>query len=156
MQAVFIHGLHGNSQGAKARYFAGRYPSVLLPDFTGDLEHRLTGLRALLAGQDNLVLVGSSFGGLMATIFALEAPTRLRRLVLLAPALNSPEFAPWQGRTCGVETHLYVGTEDEITPAAALEPVARATFNDLHFTVLADDHRLQHTFTTLPWPTLLG
>ena len=43
-----------------------------VPDFTGSLSERMVKLNILLSGQKNITLIGSSFGGLMATIYAME------------------------------------------------------------------------------------
>ncbi len=156
MARLFIHGLEGSSQGTKGRYFAEHFPGMLTPDFTGDLGHRMAALAEVTAGHDDLVLVGSSFGGLMAALFTLEHPHRVRRQILLAPALNFLDAATWQGRHSTVPTMVYVGEEDTVTPAELLEPVARAVFADLVFKRLPDDHRLHHAFPALPWSELLA
>jgi pimeloyl-ACP methyl ester carboxylesterase len=85
--SVFIHGLDSSSRGTKGSFFRKRYPQMLMEDYTGPLEERMAKLKASLAGRDSLILVGSSYGGLMAALFALENEARVRRLVLLAPAL---------------------------------------------------------------------
>ena len=66
MTIVFIHGLDSSSRGSKALWFKEHFPVMLVPDFTGSLEERMDTLIHKVAGSENLVLVGSSFGGLMA------------------------------------------------------------------------------------------
>jgi len=156
MQRIFIHGLESSGSGTKGRFFARHFPEVLRPDFSGDLATRMARLHALLAGGAPLVLVGSSYGGLMATLFAMDQPARLHRLVLLAPALNFPEFAAHGTGRVGVETWLYVGRSDTVTPAAAVEAAARQVFVNLHLRLVEDDHLLHAVFPRLDWPSLLG
>ena len=64
--ALFLHGLDSSVQGTKGRWFARHYPEVLLRNYDGDLKTRLDQLEHQVAGRDQLILVGSSFGGLMA------------------------------------------------------------------------------------------
>lgn len=84
---VFIHGLESTAQGTKAQYFRKLFPQMMIEDYTGDFQKRMQKLNSLLGGLDNLILVGSSFGGLMAAWFALENEPRVKKLILLAPAL---------------------------------------------------------------------
>jgi pimeloyl-ACP methyl ester carboxylesterase len=71
---VFIHGLDSSSRGTKGSFFRERYPTMLMEDYSGPLEARLGRLTESLAGKNNLILVGSSYGGLMAAL--LPAKTR--------------------------------------------------------------------------------
>ena len=152
---VFLHGLESSGNGTKGCYFAERYPQMLRPDFSGDLSSRLSQLATVVAEAQDLVLVGSSYGGLMATVFAISHPHRVRRLVLLAPALNFPECADYIDSSVSVATHLVIGRDDTVTPEAEVVPVARRLFTDLRLEVVGDDHLLHRTFPTLDWPALL-
>ena len=156
MNRIFIHGLAGSSRGVKARYFRYHFPAMLTPDFTGDLPGRMAQLREILAGCRDVVMVGSSFGGLMATLYALENGSAVHRMILLAPALNFPDFVPLQGKTINLPVWLYLGRDDTVTPLAQVEPRARALFPCLHFYAVDDDHLLSRTFGALDWFTLLG
>jgi len=42
-----------------------------------------------------------------------------------------------------------------VTPVADVVPIARRIFTDLQLEVVADDHLLHRTFTTLDWASLL-
>jgi pimeloyl-ACP methyl ester carboxylesterase len=42
-------------------------------------------LQQILAGQTGWTLIGSSYGGMMATVFTLEHEEQLRKLVLPGP-----------------------------------------------------------------------
>lgn len=155
MPPVFIHGLDSSSQGTKARFFSRTFPGMIIRDYTGSLARRLEQLDRDLEGQDNLVLVGSSFGGLMAAIFAINNPARVKRIVLLAPALNFPDFSKYLGQRCDVPAFCYIGRHDTVTPPSLVAPAVRAVFSNLTYQEYDDDHLLHTVFATLPWQDLL-
>jgi len=155
MQCIFLHGLDSSGNGTKGRFFARHFPAVLRPDFSGDLAARLAYLETIAAGEAPLLLVGSSYGGLMATFFALTHPARIYRLVLLAPALNFPEFSRRPPGRIAADTRLYIGRDDTVTPPAQVVPAARELFAELRVEEVADDHLLHATFTRLDWQALL-
>ena len=88
IKRIFLHGLDSSGRGTKGTYFSTRYPDIERPDFDGTLQQWMTQLYKLL-GEDTFIAVGSSFGGLMGTVLAVEKPDSVHRLILLAPALNS-------------------------------------------------------------------
>ena len=45
---------------------------MIVPDFSGPLLERMEKLNGILSGKTEIILVGSSYGGLMASIFTLE------------------------------------------------------------------------------------
>jgi pimeloyl-ACP methyl ester carboxylesterase len=152
---IFIHGLESNNQGTKAVYFRKSFPGMLTPNFPGSLEERMTKLRSLLSGGNGIILVGSSFGGLMASIFAMENEPRVRRLILLAPAINLMEFTPYRDRTLQVPVHIYHGRQDEVISLEDVQRVANLVFPHLAFHAVDDDHYLHRTFEKIEWETLL-
>lgn len=150
----FLHGLESSSKGTKGRWFAKHFPEMIIPDFSGDLSTRVQSLKTLCGDVQNLTLVGSSFGGLMATIFAMEHGAQCSRLILLAPALNFPEFiAPAVKIT--IPTKLIIGEYDTITPPDRVLPLARKAFLDLDVSVCDDDHLLHKVFFELNWKEML-
>lgn len=156
MTAVFIHGLESSSKGIKASWFRHHFPSMLIPDFVGTLEERMTDLREMLILQENLVLIGSSFGGLMATVYALENEKRPARVILLAPALNFSEFAAYRGQSTTVPARLYIGRRDTVCPPGDVLPIALETFSNLTVHEADDDHLLRTTFPAIKWHELLA
>jgi len=152
---IFIHGLESNNQGTKAVYFRKHFPDMLTPNFPGSLDERMADLRTLLSGKRDITLVGSSFGGLMASIFVMENEPRVKRLVLLAPAVNLMEFSPYRNRKIQVPVHIYHGRQDEVIPLEDVQSVARQVFSDLTFHSVDDDHYLHKTFEKIDWDTLL-
>ncbi|GAB6191015.1 alpha/beta fold hydrolase [Desulfocastanea catecholica] len=151
----FLHGLDSSGSGTKGRFFARNFPHVVCPDFTGALPERLQQLAKLVDDQRQLVLIGSSFGGLMATCYALAHPAKVARLILLAPALNFAGYQP-PAQLLSTPTFLAIGEKDTVTPADLVVPLAKATFADLHLHIADDDHLLHATFPQLDWQMLLG
>ncbi|MBU0481767.1 MAG: alpha/beta hydrolase [Proteobacteria bacterium] len=155
MTPVFIHGLESSSRGTKGTWFKERFPGMLICDFIGSFEERMVQLKCFLAGRANLVLVGSSFGGLMASVYAIEYGSEVARVVLLAPALNFPEFDRFRSGSTSVPTHLYIGDRDAICPADLVIPAAQEVFTDLVVNRVDDDHLLHATFRRIDWNSML-
>lgn len=153
---IFLHGLYSSSQGTKAVFFRERYPDMLIPDFSGSLEERMQVLEGILLGRSGIRLVGSSFGGLMAALFAMQYEARVERLVLLAPAINLLGPSGFPERPISVPVRIYHGTHDETIPLREVKAVARKIFPHLTFHEVEDDHNLHKTFHTLDWDGLLG
>jgi pimeloyl-ACP methyl ester carboxylesterase len=153
---MFIHGLESSPQGTKAVFFRKRYPDMLIPHFTGPLRERMDQLNAILAGKREITLVGSSFGGLMASIFAMENEDRTRKLILLAPAINLMDLNAYTKGTLALPVWIYHGTQDEVIALEEVEKVARNIFSDLRFHAVEDDHYLHKIFEVIPWDQLLS
>jgi len=155
MTTFFLHGLDSSSRGTKGRYFTENFPEVICPDFSGTLDERVEQFTTLCAQHNDLLLVGSSFGGLMATVFAITHPGRVQRLILLAPALNFGGYTPPETMLV-IPTLLVIGKNDVVTPPDQVLPLARNTFARLEEQLANDDHMLHDTFQSLPWPELIG
>jgi len=150
----FLHGLDSSGQGTKGQYFLRNYPTVHRPDFHGSLEERLDQFETLCEKDTSLMLIGSSFGGLMAVHFAKKHPVRVARLILLAPALN---FLGYQPPTHKLETEtlLVIGEHDDVTPVDPVVALARDTFSRLAVEIVDDDHMLHDSFHSMDWQKLL-
>ncbi len=153
---MFIHGLEGSSQGAKARLLREIFSEMLIPDFRGSLDDRMNILYKIIEDQDGWTLVGSSFGGLMAVLAACEKPAQFAKLVLLAPALVWPDFAGASWQPIKVPVVIYHGADDEIIPLKKVQDIAQRVFLNLEFNVMQDDHGLYRTAHILDWEKLLG
>ena len=152
---IFIHGLEGSSEGVKAKLLRESYPDILIPDFRGSLDERMAQLYTLLGDAPGWVMVGSSFGGLMAAIFACQVPAQVDKLVLLAPALIWPDFANSPPDPISVPVLLFHGRQDEIIPLEAVRSLAERVFLDLDMRVVDDDHGLYKTAHTIDWAEVL-
>lgn len=153
---VFIHGSSGDkSQTYKARILRGLFPGMVTPNFEGTLSERMAQLKAILEKGTNWTLIGSSLGGLMATLIAVQLPDRVRRLVLLAPALILPEFSEIPPASIDIPTVIIQGTQDELISAQVSREIAEKTFTHLRYMVVDDDHRLHKTAEKLDWKSLL-
>jgi|GEM_PF-37228 len=151
---LFLHGLDSSSMGTKGRFLTEHFPTIIAPDFTGSLDQRMQSLGKICGNKRNLVLIGSSFGGLMSTCFAILHPDRVKQIILLAPALNFPEFStPLE--LLSVPTLLIIGNNDTVCPPDLVIPTARQTFQNLHITCCNDDHLLHSTFFALDWHRLM-
>lgn len=156
MTSVFIHGLDSSSKGTKASFFRKYFPHMIVNDFHGSLAERMTQLNLFFRPENDLVLVGSSLGGLMAVLYALRNKDKVKKLILLAPAFNFPDFGPYKKRKIDIPTTLYQGTRDTVTPIDTIKPIAKNIFEDLTFYEVDDDHNLHATFKNIPWTTLLS
>jgi pimeloyl-ACP methyl ester carboxylesterase len=153
---VFIHGSGGDkNQTYKAQILRRLFPGIVTPDFDGDLSERMAQLRAILGNETGWTLIGSSLGGLMAALFATQAPGQVRKLVLLAPALTFPEFAGNLPAPIAVPTIVVHGTRDELLPLETGRTLAEKVFSNMTYLVVDDDHRLHRTAETLDWKSLL-
>jgi pimeloyl-ACP methyl ester carboxylesterase len=152
---IFIHGSDSNSQTYKATLLRGLFPGMVTPDFTGSLSERMEQLEAILVDRTGWTIIGSSLGGLMAALFATQAPGQVRKLVLLAPALTLPEFAGHLPDPVPVPTIVVHGTRDELLPLEAGRSLAEKVFTNLTYLVVDDDHRLHKTAEQMDWKTLL-
>lgn len=150
----FLHGHDSSGQGTKGQFFQAHFPHVHRPNFTGNLADRLQQLQGLCQGIASLTLIGSSFGGLMATCYAAQFPEKTARLILLAPALNFGDFQPPPTKL-QILTRLIIGKGDTVTPPGQVIPLAKQTFANLEVSEQDDDHMLHQTMPILPWHELL-
>ena len=153
---VFIHGLESSSQGTKGVFFREHYPDMIIEDFGGPLEERMEKLNRLLAGRDDLSLVGSSFGGLMAAIYACEHEKQVRKVVLLAPALHLPDFLRFTGKRVKIPVTLFHGKNDDVVPPGPVKALAEQVFETLDYHLVDDDHSLHVTFPMMDWKALVA
>jgi pimeloyl-ACP methyl ester carboxylesterase len=152
---IFLHGLEGSSQGVKATLLRGIFPDILTPDFHGDLDDRMQHLATILEDRAGWTMIGSSFGGLMAALFACRHPERVARLILLAPALVWPDFAMQPPEPIDLPVVVIHGSRDTIVPLEATRLLAELVFKNLSFQVVNDDHGLYKTVHALDWASLL-
>ena len=154
---IFLHGLESSSQTYKASIIRKSFPELIVPDFTGPLEKRMQALYLILGDKNAWIIIGSSFGGLMGAIFTCEHPDQVQKLVLLAPALTLPQFAPFLDRKpVSVPTTIIHGTQDTIVPLERTREIARKVFTNPTYEIVDDDHRLHKTTDLVDWKAILA
>ncbi len=161
---IFIHGLESSGNGFKGTYLKSVIPEILTPNFK-KFERKLTLYSLLKArmGQLDLILkkknswtiIGSSFGGLMATLYALRNPEKIERLILLAPFLGTLMLQIDNILPLDIPTIIFHGKHDEIAQYKASREQAYQLFTKLEFNTTEDDHDLNKTITTLNWSKLI-
>ncbi|MGD8406923.1 MAG: YqiA/YcfP family alpha/beta fold hydrolase, partial [Anaerolineales bacterium] len=118
-----------------------------------------------LGDKKDWTIIGSSLGGLMAAIFTCEHPYQVQKLVLLAPALILPQFAPFLDTSTSlsagsepvsVPTTIIHGTQDTIVPLEKVREIAQKVFTNLTYKIVNDDHSLHKTADSLNWNTVLA
>ena len=141
--------------GTKGIFFTDRYPDMIVEDFVGTFKERMEKLNKLLSGKACLILVGSSYGGLMATVYAFNNEKTIKKLILLAPALDLYEFEPYLGRQLLAPVVVYHGRDDDVVSPRAVRDIARSLFTNLDYHLVDDDHSLHATFSLMNWDDLL-
>jgi len=129
---------------------------MLIEDYEGPFDARMAKLNRLLDGKDDLILVGSSYGGLMAAVYTGQNPQRVKKLILLAPALDLGYFKPCSEKRLEIPVWLYHGKEDDVVPPGPVEKIARKVFRNLSYHLVDDDHSLHRTFPDMEWDRLLS
>jgi pimeloyl-ACP methyl ester carboxylesterase len=153
---IYLHGSESDSNSGKARQFRGWFPGMLTPDFKGSFDERMSQLYSILSNQPDWTLIGSSYGGLMGTVFTLDHPTQVRKLILLAPALTLGPFASRSDlEPVSVPTIVVHGTLDTIVPLEPVREVVQKLFTNVKYYVVEDDHRLHKSGQELDWNSIL-
>ncbi len=152
---LFIHGLESSSGGTKGVFFRTRYPDMIIEDFTGSLEERMGKLNKILSDKTDLILVGSSFGGLMAAIYTCDNESKVKKLILLAPALNQEAFKSYMDRKIDAPVTVYHGSNDNVVPVESVRTVAHSVFTNITYNIVDDDHPLRETFESFDWDEML-
>lgn len=170
---IYLHGSDSNSNSGKARLFREWFPGMLTPDFTGTFDERMTQLYSILSNKTGWTIIGSSYGGLMGTVFTCRYPQQVYKLILLAPALlrdsDGAYLDPitgeylihlkdsgWRLQPVSVPTIIVHGTQDDIVPLEPVRKTAQTLFTDLTYHIVNDDHRLGKSVHELDWETILA
>ena len=154
---IYLHGLESDSNSGKASLFREWFPGMLTPDFKGLFEERMSQLYPILSDKTGWTLIGSSFGGLMGTVFTCDHPTQVRKLVLLAPALLRDAFGSYLDlKPVSVPTVIIHGTLDTVVPLEPVREIAQKLFANLTYHIVEDDHRLGKSVHELDWKEILS
>jgi len=151
---IFIHGLESSGNGFKGTYLKGLFPDIFTPNFKkfkknislGDLlKERMGQLDLFLKKRNSWIIIGSSFGGLMATLYALQNPEKIERLILLAPFLATPMLQIDKILPSTIPTIIFHGKHDDIAQYKASREQAYQIFTNLEFNTTEDHHDLNNT-----------
>lgn len=157
---IFIHGLQSSGEGFKGLYLKKIIPEILTPDFvkfdpkrTLDdlLNERMAQLNTLLSKRNLWVIIGSSFGGLMGVLYALQNPKKVKRLILLAPYLATKLLKYDNRSPINIPVIVFHGKYDEIAKFKPSREQAYRLFIKLEFNATEDDHNLNQTVEKLNW-----
>lgn len=137
----FFHGLESGPHGAKYHLIKQEHPELESPDFQKmDINERIAAASKLTQGQQNLTLIGSSFGGLLAARLYSLFPERISTLVLLAPALHTEEGDKVERMPNAAHVRVLHGYDDEIVPHNKITAFCQRF--ELPLTSVYDAHRL--------------
>jgi pimeloyl-ACP methyl ester carboxylesterase len=162
---IFIHGLESSGHGFKGNLFRKIIPQILTPDFYAFsnkislkdiLQTRMSELETIIANKMNWIIIGSSFGGLMGTLFVLQNPDKVKLLILLAPFLNSNLLQVEAYQSVNIPVIVYHGTKDNIVLASKSRECAERLFSNLTYNLVEDDHQLHKTVSNIDWNNLLA
>ena len=161
---VFIHGLESSGNGFKGTYLKSLFPDALTPNFkkfkrnfslNSLLKERLGQLDSILKTRMSWIIIGSSFGGLMATLYTIRNPEKTERLILFAPFLATSMLQIDKNSLINTPTIIFHGKHDEIAQYKASREKAYQLFTNLEFNTTEDHHDLNKTITTLNWNKLI-
>ncbi len=161
---IFIHGLESSGKGFKGTYLKSLLPNILTPNFTKFkrnvsldtlLKKRMGQLDLILQKRTSWTIIGSSFGGLMATLYALRNPEKTERLILFAPFLATPMLQIDGTSPINIPTIIFHGKYDEIAQYQVSRERAYHLFTNLEFNSTEDHHDLNKTITTLNWNKII-
>jgi pimeloyl-ACP methyl ester carboxylesterase len=152
---IYLHGSESNSNSGKAHLFRERFPGMLTPDFTGSFDERMAQLYLILSDIAGWTLIGSSYGGLMGTVFTMDHEAQVRKLILLAPALIDPLASLPQPKPISVPTIIIHGKTDDVVPLEPVRKIAQRLFTNLTCISVDDGHRLQKAVHELDWKFIL-
>ena len=160
---IFIHGLESSGQGFKGKLFQKVLPGILTPNFKPYqpgtstqilLEERMAQLIPILEEKQPWIIIGSSFGGLMGTLYTCRYPEKVAKLILLAPLLEHPELHPNKCQKINIPVVIYHGKNDKIVRMNPSRNRAERLFLNLKYNAMDDDHMLHDTVRNINWLNL--
>ncbi len=157
----YIHGYQSSPDGAKGALFSQTLQAIALKYRDGPPEDLiitdcLDRIKKGINSFNEVVLIGSSLGGLLASVTALNMST-VAQVFLLNPAIMPPEtdidtinsmpkrilremyFPKLFSKKISSEIIIFRGTNDEVVSDEWVLPFAQYQEATVHF--LADDHR---------------
>ncbi|MED6305761.1 MAG: alpha/beta hydrolase [Candidatus Thermoplasmatota archaeon] len=146
---VWAHGLWGSPNGSKVTAIRESGIEVISPDFNEmELIDRVELLKETIE-IGNVVLAGSSWGGLACALTAQEKPEKLKGLLLLAPALHYPEPPNDDPEKLKAPDELPVtiihSITDDIVPISASKDYIKKSENNVRLIKVEDSHILENS-----------
>ena len=136
----FFHGLESAPVGTKSIHL-GKHFEVESPDFQEmDIWERLEKAEMITEGEEEMVVVGSSFGGLLTALLYNRHPERFGGYVLMAPALHHPAAEEIEGMPPQERAAIIHGVDDEVVPLEAIKELCQQF--GLKVQEVDDGHRL--------------
>ena len=144
---VWAHGLWGSPNGSKVTAIRESGIEVISPDFNEmELVDRVELLKETIE-IGNVVLAGSSWGGLACALTAMQIPEKLKGLLLLAPALHYPESPNDEPEKLiapdSVPVTIIHSTTDDIVPISASKNYIERSGNNVQLIEVEDNHVLE-------------
>ena len=146
---VWAHGLWGSPNGSKVTAIRESGIEVISPDFNEmELIDRVELLKETIE-IGNIVLSGSSWGGLACALTAMQIPEKLKGLLLLAPALHYPESPNDEPEKLiapdSVPVTIIHSTTDDIVPISASKNYIERSGNNVQLIEVEDNHVLENS-----------
>ena len=146
---VWAHGLWGSPNGSKVTAIRESGIEVISPDFNEmELIDRVELLKETIE-IGNVVLAGSSWGGLVCALTAMQIPEKLKGLLLLAPALHYPESPNDEPEKLiapdSVPVTIIHSTTDDIVPISASKNYIERSGNNVQLIEVEDNHVLENS-----------
>ena len=146
---IWAHGLWGSPNGSKITAIRDSGIEVISHDFNDmELIDRVELLEKTME-VGNVVLAGSSWGGLACALAAQRKSDKLKGPLLLAPALHYPEppnnnpedlVAPKE-----VPVTIIHSIEDDIVPISASKDYIKRSGNNIKLIEVKDNHVLENS-----------
>ena len=146
---LWAHGLWGSPNGSKITAIKNSGIKAISPDFNEmELIDRVELIKKEMK-RENLVLAGSSWGGLACALAAQNATEKLKGLLLLAPALAFPEptnedpeklLAPKNSPVTIIHS-----VNDDIVPIKSSRDYLKRSGNNVKLIEVEDNHVLENS-----------
>ena len=146
---IWAHGLWGSPNGSKVTAIRESGIEVLSPDFNGmELNERIDILNELVS-KEEVVLAGSSYGGLACALVAQQQPKQIKGMLLLAPALHLPEAPNNVPENLIAPENIPViiihSTTDYIVPISASKDYLERSKENVKLIEVDDNHVLENS-----------
>ncbi len=162
---IFIHGLESSGNGFKGQLLRKVLPGCLTPNFLPYsseisikdlLEKRMRQLNPILQNKKHWIIIASSFGGLMGTLFLLNFTFKVSKLILLAPFLSSEILDNKMYSPVNVPVIVFHGRHDKVVSLKLSRARAEKLFINLEYNIVDDDHSLHKTVQALEWKKIIS